>query len=242
MSLKGKRVLVTGAAKHIGREIALTMARGGADVAITFLTSTREAERTLRAVASFGGNAMAVRCDVRDEANVRATVAEVSREFGGLDILINNAGAYETAAFEKITSSQWDNMFSTNVRGPFLMMREAARELRKSKGRIVNLGSLGGMRPWATHAHYCASKAALHMLTQAAAKSLAPEITVNAVAPGMVDQSESNLRMKKRFAEKTPLRRNATAADVVSAVLFLADCSSFITGQVITVDGGLGLE
>src|SRR5260221_9750800 len=156
--LKGKHAVITGAAKRIGREIALELARAGADVAVTFHNSDREARRTVVELSSLGVRAFALKCDVRDEKSVKAMIAEAKRELGSIDILVNNAGAYETVAFEKITVAQWDDIFATNARGAFLVSQAATKELRKSKGRIVNIGSLGGSQPWATHIHYCASK------------------------------------------------------------------------------------
>jgi 3-oxoacyl-[acyl-carrier protein] reductase/pteridine reductase len=184
-----------------------------------------------------------VPCDVTDEKSVRAAIKEVSRTFGGLDILINNAANYETVAFEKLTLAQWDAIFATNTRGPFLVSREAVKLLRARKGRIINLGSLGGIQPWAEHAHYCSSKAALHMLTKVMAKALAPEIAVNCVAPGMIDLGEKAASaFMKRMAKVTPMRRNGTAEDVAAAILFFATAPQFITGQVLAADGGLELS
>ena len=243
MDLHGKTALVTGAAKRIGREIALELARSGANIAITYNTSQRDAEKTIAELGKLGVQALAIRCDVRDEQNVRETLAEAQREFKRLDILVNNAAIYETAAFEDITVSQWDDIFATNARGPFLFSKHAAPELRRRRGRIINIGSLGGMRPWSTHAHYCASKAALHMLTQAMAKSLAPQISVNCVAPGVIDFGErSRAAMHARFAKNTPMQTTGKGSDIAAAVRFFATCPSFITGQVLAVDGGLSLK
>jgi len=240
--LRGKAVLITGAARRLGRAAALSMAEAGADVAITFLSSAREAQRTVSDLSSSGVRALSVRCDVRDEKSVKGTVKEVVSKLGGLDILVNNAANYETVEFEKITLQQWDAMYEANTRGPFLVSREALKWLRQRKGRIVNMGSLGGMRPWADHAHYCSSKAALHMLTQVMAKALAPEIAVNCVAPGMIDLGEKAAsKFMKRMATKTPMRRNGIADDVAAAVLFFAMAPHFITGQIMVVDGGFGL-
>jgi NAD(P)-dependent dehydrogenase (short-subunit alcohol dehydrogenase family) len=241
--LKGKTVLVTGAARRIGCEIALAAARAGGDVAITYLTSERQARQTVAELRRLGARALALRCDVGQEKSVRATVKQVVREFGGIDVLVNNAGFYETVEFSKISIEQWDKMFATNARGPFLMSQAATKTLRECKGRIVNLGSLGGLRPWATHAHYCASKAAVNMLTQVMAKALAPEIAVNCVAPGMIDVGDkSGSAFLRKLASKTPMQRNGSAEDVARAVLFFATAPHFITGQVMAVDGGLGLE
>jgi 3-oxoacyl-[acyl-carrier protein] reductase/pteridine reductase len=240
--LFGKIVLVTGAAKRLGRSIALAAAERGADVAITYRDSAREARAVVGELARRGVEALAVRCDVADEKSVQEMVKEVARELGGIDVLVNNAANYETAEFEKLTVSQWDAIFASNTRGPFLVSREALPYLRNRKGRIVNMGSLGGLRPWAAHAHYCSSKAALHMLTKVMAKALAPEIAVNAVAPGMIDLGEAAAAaFMKRMARQTPMQRNGTAAEIAAAVLFFATAPKFITGQVLAVDGGLGL-
>jgi 3-oxoacyl-[acyl-carrier protein] reductase/pteridine reductase len=241
-ALAGKIVLVTGAAKRLGRATALAAAEQGANVAITYRDSDREARAVVGELARRGAQALAVRCDVTDEKNVREMVKEVVGELGGIDVLVNNAANYETAKFEKLTVAQWDAIFASNTRGPFLVSREALPYLRKCKGKIINMGSLGGLRPWATHAHYCSSKAAVHMLTKVMAKALAPEIAVNAVAPGMIDLGEkAAAAFMRRMAKQTPMRRNGTATEIAAAVMFFATAPHFITGQVLAVDGGLGL-
>jgi 3-oxoacyl-[acyl-carrier protein] reductase/pteridine reductase len=238
--LEGKVVLVTGAAKRIGREIALTLARQGASVAITYLTSQREAEQTVRDIADLGVEALGIRCDLRDADAIDAMVEEVVAGLGGIDVLVNNAGMFESIALEEITPAVWDRMFATNTRAPFLVARSAHPYLKSAHGRIVNIGSLGGQHPWATHGHYCTSKAALHMLSETMAKAWAPEISVNCVAPGMIVNGEVE-EAYEQFALKTPMQRNGSAADVASAVLYFATAPHFITGQLLTVDGGLGL-
>jgi NAD(P)-dependent dehydrogenase (short-subunit alcohol dehydrogenase family) len=238
--LKGKTVLVTGAAKRIGRAIALVLAEAGANVAITYLGSQAEAEETVRALAAYDVDALAVRCDLRDPESIVQTVSSVVEEFGQLDLLVNNAGVFESVALEDISADQWDAMFTTNTRAPFLMAKAAHPHLRAARGRILNIGSLGGLHPWATHAHYCTSKAALHMLSQTMAKAWAPEISVNCVAPGMIVQGEVD-EAYEHFARKTPMQRNGTAQDVAVAALFFATAPHFITGQLLAVDGGLGL-
>jgi NAD(P)-dependent dehydrogenase (short-subunit alcohol dehydrogenase family) len=264
-ALAGKVALITGAAKRLGKASALALAQAGARVAITFFHSNKEAERTVEEIKSalpdFGPaaasrartiqrespnqhepRALALHCDVTDEDSVRRVVKAVVGKFGSLDILVNNAGAYETVDFEDLTVQQWDSIFATNVRGPFLVSREAVPHLRERRGRIIHLGSLGGVQPWRTHAHYCASKAALHMLTKVMAKALAPEIAVNCVAPGMIDLEEKAASgFMKRMAGETPMQRNGTGDEVASAVLYFAAAPQFITGQILYVDGGLGL-
>ncbi|MBI3476171.1 MAG: SDR family oxidoreductase [Acidobacteria bacterium] len=235
-------VLVTGAAKRLGRAIALAAADLGADVAITYRESEQEAESLVSRLAGKGVSAFAVRCDITDEISVREMIKEVGSELGGIDVLVNNAANYETAKFEKLTVAQWDAIFASNARGPFLVSREALPYLRKRRGRIVNLGSLGGLRPWATHAHYCSSKAAVHMLTKVMAKALAPEISVNAVAPGMIDLGEkAAAAFMRRMAKQTPMKRNGSGDEIADAVMFFATAPKFITGQILAVDGGLGL-
>jgi 3-oxoacyl-[acyl-carrier protein] reductase/pteridine reductase len=241
-ALQGKTALITGGARRLGRAMALAMAEAGADVAITFLHSGRDAQHTVIDLSSFGVRAVSLRCDVTDEKSVRAAIKETGRELGGLDILVNNAANYETVEFEKLSVKQWDAIFAANTRGPFLVSREALKLLRERRGRIINMGSLGGMRPWADHAHYCSSKAAVHMLTKVMAKALAPAIAVNCVAPGMIDLGEKSAAgFMKRMAKQTPMGRNGTGDDIAAAALFFATAPHFITGQIMVVDGGLGL-
>lgn len=241
--LNGKTVLITGGARRLGRAMVLAAARAGAQVAFTYLNSTSEADETGKELGQLAVKYRALRCDVRSENSVARTVESVLETFGRIDVLVNNAGVFETSALDKISQEQWENVFSTNVGGPFLMTRHCTPSLREAKGHIVNLGSLGGEKPWVTHAHYCASKAALHMLTRVTAKALAPEVAVNCVAPGMIDsgEGERDPSLLKRLAERAPSTRNGTPEDVVSAVMYFATCPHYITGQILTVDGGLGL-
>lgn len=248
--LHGKTALLTGAARRLGRASAMALAQAGADVAITYRDSSQDAREVVVDLSAFGVRAFALHCDVTDEGSVRAMMKEAGRELGRIDILVNNAANYETAEFEKLTVKQWDAIFASNTRGPFLVSREALKWMRRKRGRnagpieakIINMGSLGGLRPWATHAHYCSSKAALHMLTKVMAKALAPEIAVNAVAPGMIDLGErSAAAFMRKMAKQTPMLRNGRAEEIAAAVLFFATAPQFISGQILAVDGGLGL-
>ena len=240
----------------MGRASALALAEAGADVAITFKNSAREARETVVDLSGFGVRAFALRCDVTDEASVRGMMKDVGRELGRIDILVNNAANYEAVEFEKLTVRQWDAIFASNTRGPFLVSREALKWMRRKRGKatnagagspeieakIIHMGSLGGLKPWATNAHYCSSKAALHMLTKVMAKALAPEIAVNAVAPGMIDLGEKSAAgFMRRMAKQTPMGRNGRGEEIARAVLFFATAPQFITGQILAVDGGLGL-
>ncbi len=232
---------MTGGAGRIGREIALTLARAGANVAITYLNSGTQAPGTAKRISDMGVRSLAVACDLRKLPSIHSAVKAMIGDFGSLDILVNNSGAYQTRNFDEITIEDWDEMFAVNVRGAFFMTQACAAELKRRHGRVINIGSLGGIRPWATHVHYCASKAALHMLTQASAKALAPEISVNCVAPGMIQSESDSKAVLKRLAEKTPMHENGTPKQVAEAVLFFATSDRFITGQILAVDGGLGL-
>jgi 3-oxoacyl-[acyl-carrier protein] reductase/pteridine reductase len=241
LPLHGKTALVTGAARRVGRALAWALAEAGADVAVTYRTSQAEAEELAARIAALGRRSAAFACDVRSEDSVLRTLSALKEEFGRLDLLVNNAAAFETAPLDQLSLAQWDTVFETNTRGPFLVARESLPLLKAARGRIVNIGSLGGLRPWATHGHYCASKAALHMLTQTMAKAFAPEVSVNCVAPGFVDLGEEHDQVKEHFAARTPMRRNAQAEEIAAAVLFFATGPAFITGQILAVDGGLGL-
>jgi NAD(P)-dependent dehydrogenase (short-subunit alcohol dehydrogenase family) len=251
--LLGKTALLTGAARRLGLASALALARAGADVAITFKDSARQAQQAVVDLSGFGVRAFAFHCDVTDEASVRSMMKEAGRELGRIDILVNNAASYETVEFEKLTVTQWDSTFAANTRGPFVVTREALKYMRNSRRRgsaakspleakIINMGSLGGIQPWVTHAHYCSSKAALHMLTKVMAKALAPDIAVNAIAPGMIDLGEkSAAAFMRKMAKQTPMQRNGRADEIAKAVLFFATAPQFITGQILVVDGGRSL-
>jgi len=242
--LRGKTVFITGGARRLGRAIALAMAHAGANIAFTFRSSADGAKQTLQEIKAAGVQALALECDLRDANSARNAVMSVLEQFGQIDVLVNNAGVFQTANFEEITIEQWDEVFAVNVRAPFLVSKDCIPALRTARGRIINLGSLGAEKPWATHAHYCSSKAALHMLTQVMAKALAPEIAVNCVAPGMIDSGgeEKDPELLQRLAAHTPMKKNGTPQDVVNAVMYFATAPHFITGQVLTVDGGLGLR
>ncbi len=233
---------MTGAAKRIGRAIALAYASAGANVAITYRASSAEAEETVRELQGQGIEASAHRCDLDSADEIAACLPQVIARHGRLDLLVNNAGTFASSALEDISPEAWDAMFAANTRGPFLMAKAALPHLRGTRGRIVNIGSLGGIQPWATHGHYCTSKAALHMLSQVMAKAWAPEVSVNCIAPGMIVQTASEVGPAyQHFADRTPMKRNGTSADVAAAALFFATGPHFITGQLLAVDGGLGI-
>ena len=241
ISLNGKAALVTGGARRIGRGIALALARAGADVTITYRGSADDATSVINEIEKMGRNAQAVACNVRVESEVRAAVAATVTFHGRLDVLVNNAAIFEATPIEQMTVEQWDAVLETNVRGPFLITREAIQHLRAVKGRIVNMGSLGGLQPWPDHAHYCSSKAAVHMLTKVMAKAFAPDVSVNAIAPGWIGFEGDRAEDAERSRQQTPIQRNGSVQDIADAVLYFVTNSGFVTGQILAVDGGLGL-
>ena len=233
--MTGKVVLVTGAAKRIGRGIALRLAAEGARVAIHYHRSETEAQRT----AQECGGAELFRANLESVDEISRMFGEVEQRFGRLDGLVNNAARFTRFDPLDITEKDWDFIHSVNLKSVFFCCQGAARLMKKTGGgRIVNISSLGGIRPWAEHAHYCASKAGVIMLTRALAKAFAPEITVNSVAPGVIPFEDVDER-GKQMIEATPARRGGTPAEVADAVLYFLNASEFVTGQILAVDGGL---
>ena len=240
-SLAGKVALVTGAAKRIGRSVALRLASEGADVIVNYRGSKAEAGEVVAEISAAGRRGMAIQADVAKRADVLAMFAAIEKEFGRLDILVNNAGMFFPAKFEELTEEQWDTILDTNLKSQFLCSQAAAPMLRRSgHGRIINFASLGGLLAWPAYTHYCVSKAGVIMLTRCLARALAPEITVNAIAPGTISFPEDSPDIAGDFIRRAPLRRTGTPEDIDDAVVFLAQ-SPFITGQVIVVDGGRSL-
>jgi 3-oxoacyl-[acyl-carrier protein] reductase/pteridine reductase len=236
--LTGRRALVTGGARRLGRAFALALAEAGVHVVISSRALDAQAEVVVEELRASGSRAQAVECDVRSPESVHAAVKQAAEFLGGLDVLINNAGMFESVPLESLSPQQWDDAYQVNTRGPFLVAQASLPHLRASGGgRIINIGSLGGLKPWTTHAHYCASKAALHMLSQTMAKAWAPEVSVNCVAPGMIRFPNE----PDRLAGKTPMACDGSPEDVVAAVMFFAGAPGFITGQIMAVDGGLSL-
>jgi NAD(P)-dependent dehydrogenase (short-subunit alcohol dehydrogenase family) len=241
--LDDRVVVVTGAAKRIGRAIALRLAHEGARVAIHYNQSENEA----RATAAECGQAPLFRANLERVGEIETLFEEVERHFGRIDGLVNNAARFTRLGPSSppgplaITEADWDFIHSVNLKATFFCCQQAARRmLARDGGRIVNLSSLGGLRPWAHHAPYCASKAGVIMLTRALAKAFAPKVTVNSVAPGVIPFGETDDRIQRLIA-RTPARRAGTAEEIADAVMFFLTASNFITGQVLAVDGGLEL-
>jgi 3-oxoacyl-[acyl-carrier protein] reductase/pteridine reductase len=233
--LNGKVILVTGAAKRMGRAIALRLAAEGARVAIHYSTSEVEAKTT----AAECGGAPLFRANLESVAEIERMFGEVDSQLGRIDGLVNNAARFTKFDPLAITEADWDFIHDVNLKSVFFCCQQAARRMKaQGAGRIVNISSLGGLRPWAEHAHYCASKAGVIMLTRALAKAFAPEITVNSVAPGVIPFGEWNEAITAML-NATPARRVGTGEEIADAVVYFLRASNFVTGQILAVDGGL---
>ena len=234
-ALQDQVILVTGAAKRIGRGIALRLAAEGARVAIHYHNSEPEA----RATAAECGNAPVFRANLERVTEIENLFLHIDQHFGRIDGLVNNAARFTEIDPLQVRETDWDFIHSVNLKAVFFCCQQAARRmLAGDGGRIVNISSLGGLRPWSRHAHYCASKAGMIMLTRALAKAFAPKVAVNSVAPGVIPFGEPDERVR-RLVAKTPAQRAGTAEDIADAVAFFMTASDFITGQVLAVDGGL---
>ncbi len=234
-AIEGKVVLVTGAARRIGRAIALQLGRAGARVAVHYRGSAEEAEQT---AAECGGQAFqADLTSVREIERLFTTVAEV---YGQLDALVNNAAVYERTPILRTTEEQWDRILTTNLKAYYFCAQQAARlMLPRGEGRILNISSLGGIRPWAQYGAYNASKAGVIHLTKSLAKELAPAIQVNSIAPGVIEFGDPIPKEVQRQIDATPSGRAGTGEDIAEAALYFLTCSRYVTGQVLAVDGGL---
>ena len=236
--LEGKIVLVTGAAKRIGRGIALRLAREGARVAIHYSNSQEQAQAT----AAECGGAPIFRANLEKVSEIERLFADVEAHFGRLDGLVNNAARFTRFHPFDITEADWDFIHSVNLKATFFCCQQGGKLMMKSGGgRIVNISSLGGIRPWEDHVHYCASKAGVIMMTKALAKALAHAITVNSVAPGVIPFNDINSRMQE-LIDVTPAERPGTADEIADAVVFFLKASNFVTGELMAVDGGLNLR
>lgn len=239
MRLEGAGALVTGAGTRIGQAIAIGLAQSGCDVAIHYHGSAKGAEETARAVRSAGRRAELFRTDLADAAAAGGLADQAARALKRLDIVINSAAIMVREPVESVTPESWDATLDLNLRAMFFVSQGAIPHLRRAKGKIVNLADIAGMEPWPAYVTHCVSKAGVIMLTKALARALAPDIAVNAVAPGAVllpDDWDENER--EHIRKTTPLERLGDPADVVAAVRFLLTGTDYVTGTVLVVDGG----
>lgn len=242
--LKGKTALITGAGTGIGRSIALRLAAAGADIAINYSRSEKEALQTQREVEESGVRSLVYKANVADDGQVRTMVRKTIETLGRLDVLVNNAGVtyfVDHADLEGLKEEYWDRIMGVNVKGMFFCCRAAAGELKKRKGCIINITSVAGLMGLGSSIAYAASKAAAISLTKSLARVMAPEVRVNSIAPGIVltrwvEGQEDHVQ---RLAQGTPMGRIATAEDVSEVAYALITQAGFVTGQSIVVDGGM---
>lgn len=245
MKLQGKAALVTGASRGIGREIALELARQGADVAVNYSGSEARALEVVAEIQSLGREAFAVQCDVANSESVTEMVKNTIERFGKLDILVNNAGITRDNLLMRMKDDEWDSVINTNLKGVFLCTKAVTRQMMKQRsGRIINIASIVGVSGNAGQANYVAAKAGVIGLTKTAAKELASRgITVNAVAPGFITTDMTDKltsEVKEAMLTQIPLARFGEPKDIANVVTFLAaEDSSYMTGQTLHIDGGM---
>jgi NAD(P)-dependent dehydrogenase (short-subunit alcohol dehydrogenase family) len=235
LKLQGRIAAVTGGGRGLGRAIVRRLAAEGADVAFSYRESRAGAEEEAERLRAQGRRVFTSHADARVRGDMARFVETAAAALGGLDLLVNNVGVFRRVTLEALSEADLDEAFDVNVKAAVMASRAAAPFLRRrTGGAIVNLASLGGLRPWKAYLPYCASKAALIMATQVLAVALAPEVRVNAVAPGILDPPGAG----ESVAAKVPLGRFGTQDEAVEAVLFLATAASYATGEVLTLDGG----
>lgn len=239
-TLAGKRILVTGAARRIGRDIALHLHSLGARVLIHYGDSASQAAE----LSGLCGQAPLFQANLESVPAISAMFARIEATCGGLDGLVNNAARFTRVSPLDLTEQEWDFIHSVNLKATFFCAQQAALLMRRSpgRGRIVNISSMGAFLAWPEHVHYCASKAGVVGMTRALAKALAPEITVNSVAPGVIPFEEKDDPRIQQLVAGTPVRRAGTGREIAEAVAYFLAASDFVTGQVLQVDGGLGLR
>ena len=239
MEIKGKSVLITGAARRLGKAIALALAGRGAQVVIHYNRSKKEAEKVVEEIEKKGGAARLACGDISKAKACEKIVRDAVKAFGRLDVLVNNAAVFFKTPLFQVTEKEWNEILDANLKGSFFCAQAAAKEMRKNGGKIINIADWSAVRPYEDYLPYCASKAGVIALTKGLARSLAPKVTVNAIAPGPIllpddfDEAE-----KEAIIRQTPLKRIGAPDDVVNAVLFLLEGTDFMTGTTIMIDGG----
>ncbi|MED3982766.1 3-oxoacyl-[acyl-carrier-protein] reductase [Peribacillus simplex] len=245
MILEGKKALVTGASRGIGREVALELARQGADVAINYSGSEAKANEVVDEIKALGRKAFAIQCDVANSESVTSMIKEVVEQFGRVDILVNNAGITRDNLLMRMKEDEWDSVINTNLKGVFLCTKAVTRQMMKQRsGRIINMASIVGVSGNAGQANYVAAKAGVIGLTKTTAKELASRgITVNAIAPGFISTDmtgELSEDVQKAMLDQIPLARFGDPKDIAAVASFLAsEASKYMTGQTLHVDGGM---
>lgn len=237
LELRGKVALVTGAGKRLGRAVALRLASEGASVAVHYRKSAAEAEEVVAAIKSAGGRAAAFPAELTSVEEIQRMVQAAANEMGRLDLLVNSAANFLPSSIVSTTEAVWDAALDTNLKAPFFCAQAAAPWLKRSKGVIINFADTGGILGWPGYTAHSVSKAGVIMLTRVLAKALAPDVRVNAIAPGTITMQGDAPELEADFIRQAPLKRSGTPADIEDAVLYLAQ-AAFVTGHVLVVDGG----
>ena len=239
MTLRDRVVLVTGGAVRIGRAIALALAERGAHVAITYLSSEAQARRTLDQLRNLGSDAVAIRADVSQSADVRRLMQRLRARYRRLDVLVNSAAIFERTPLATLTDTQWQRHLQINLTGPFLCALHASKLMKRHGGKIVNIADWAGERPYLDYLPYCVSKAGVIALTKGLAKELAPKIQVIAIAPGpILPPPDMSPTARARAVKRVPLQRWGEPKDIANTVIFAVEGTDFMTGSTIYVDGG----
>jgi pteridine reductase len=236
-ALRGRVALVTGAAKRLGRAVALRLAEEGADVIVHYRSSSADAQSAVAEIERAGRRGFAIAADLASVAEIKRVFDETAKQFGRLDVLVNSAANFHPSSIISTTEEIWDASVDTNLKAPFFCAQAAAPLLRRAKGTVINFADTGGLVGWPGYIAHSASKAGVVMLTKVLAKALAPEVRVNAIAPGTITMPGDPPELAADFIKLTPLARTGAPSDIADAVVFLAK-AKFITGQVLVVDGG----
>jgi pteridine reductase len=240
-SLAGRTVLVTGAARRLGAELARGFHAHGANVCIHFHRSGQEAEQLCRAMnGQRAGSTTRFGADLLDVAALPRLVEHATSTFGRLDVLINNASTFYPTPVGQVTQADWEDLFGTNLRAPFFLAQAAAPALARERGLIINMTDIHAQRPLPAHPVYSSAKAGLALLTRALARELGPAIRVNGIAPGPILWPETGMdeALKQEIVSKTLLKRSGSPEDIVRAALFFAKDAPYVTGQILAIDGG----
>ena len=229
--------LVTGSSKRLGREVALGLAQRGADVVVHYRSSTDEARKVVAEIEKLGRRSISLRADLGDISQIRALFEKTASQLGRLDILVNSAASFVQTELAKTTEKEWSDSLSTNVRAPFFCSQAAAPLLKNTKGCIINFADVGGILGWKGYIPHSIAKAGVIMLTRCLAKELAPDVRVNAIAPGTITLPDDPPELEADFIRQAPLKRSGRPADIVEAVIYLAT-AKFVTGHTLVIDGG----
>lgn len=240
MNLKGKRALITGAAKGVGREISLSLAGQGVDVAIHYNRSKKEAEELVETIETMGNKAVSFRLDLSKIGKINSFIESVAKALGGLDILINNAAVFSSSELKDVSVKEWEEIFNVNLKAQFFLVQASLPHLERSEpfGHVINISDVHAYSPSARFLPYGVSKAGVIALTKGLAKALAPKVHVNCICPGAIEKADADEREGfQKVIDRTPLRKQGMPQDIADAVLYLLT-SDFVTGEELCVDGG----